>query len=73
MSRMDNSLAGNPSVGVMPVDKPTVPNALTTSNRASTSGTVGSASMKSSVPTSTTSSPINVMTAALRKASIGRE
>lgn len=61
------------SEGVIPVDRPTVPNALTISNSASIKGTVGSIAVIRYEPVTITPSAISVITAALRKASRGTE
>ena len=55
----------------MPVERPTVPNALVTSNRLCISVTWGSMTSIRNVPTITTDSASSVMTAALRKVPTG--
>lgn len=69
--RMDRSFVPIPTVGVIPVERPTVPKALVTSKSASMIGTCGSSSAMPHVPIATTAIASRVMTAAFRKASLG--
>ena len=69
---MESSLAATPSPGVMPVESPTVPKALTISNSASRKASCGSKSSSTKVLPATRNSPMEAMTDALRNASAGR-
>ena len=69
----ESSFEPTDSPGVMPVESPTVANALTTSVTISRRGISGSIRALKNVPVSTTEMPIAVITAALRKALFGTE
>ena len=73
MISMDSSLLPVPSPGVIPVDNPTVPNALVTSNRASLRDTAGSMTVMKYVPVITTETASSVITAAFLNAALGTD
>ena len=71
--RMESSLELVLSADVIPVERPTVPNALVISKRASRNETSGSKIRRSQVLVRTSASAKSVITAALRKRFLGIE
>ena len=70
---IDNSLLAVPRLVVIPVESPTVPNALVTSNSASLMGISGSNAVMKNVPIAITPIPMTAMTDALRNTPRGTE